>query len=773
MSDFGKAQWIWHPEPIAKENVYLVFRKSFELAQIPGNAVLKISAAHFYHVYINGREVGRGPDRSYYEEKYFHTYEIKSLLNQGSNVIAVRCHFLGQNLKNFSDRHAEGPAGLLAEILMADQFGINTDASWKVTSDPAYSNSTNFPSNHRFFREHYDARQAIQNWNETAFDDSNWESAECVAKAKAGPWTTLIAKATPEMTAKICEPLNMYITNSGGTKGGDFISYSAYNMISDQAIIAKDDFQIWNEHQESQEILFDLGKVMAGYPRLEINKSKGGTIKCFYGESLDLIHWDTIELGSGQMMWSPFTQRGCRYFKLVITAAQSPVHIRSVRWIDTHYPVDHRGTIETEKAKVKDIFALCRTTAETCGIEHFVDCVGREQVLWMLDFRFQALQHYYYFGDMQLAKKCFKQFKIMQLGNGHILNYGPSMESLSQLNSAQANHKPCDWLGFNFFFIIAVWEHFEYEQDTSFLNEMYTTCQRCLAYYEKNEVDGFVTSGEIESHPFVEWGYSAYSKNSKALYSFTQALYYGSLKAYQLICQRLSKNLEERRVKEKCAQLQKKFFDTFVVKGSKDIADTIVDGQLNLCKTAQPHAAVLRFFDEIPEDVKVNCLEALTNSNYKASCTGVGQALAVEALMRHSQPFEAYRKIEAYWGAMVDAHLPQTPEYYDPSQRFGADSRWSPGFSRCHAYASLAGVLLQQIVLGGKVKGKQLSIAPCFDVAEHADGAIPTMYGDVSIKWEKNQESVILNINAPSSIELDLSSLDQKYKVEVLTERFS
>ena len=58
------ASWIWLEQAMNNPTTSLLVRKEFSLENLPSVAQLAISANHIYRVYINGKCVGRGPDRA-------------------------------------------------------------------------------------------------------------------------------------------------------------------------------------------------------------------------------------------------------------------------------------------------------------------------------------------------------------------------------------------------------------------------------------------------------------------------------------------------------------------------------------------------------------------------------------------------------------------------------------------------------------------------------------------------------------------------------------
>src|SRR6185369_3076578 len=64
LSDRWPAQWIMQPNAPRNEYGVYLFRKQFELTTRPGRFVVHVSADARYRLFVNGRSVSFGPQRS-------------------------------------------------------------------------------------------------------------------------------------------------------------------------------------------------------------------------------------------------------------------------------------------------------------------------------------------------------------------------------------------------------------------------------------------------------------------------------------------------------------------------------------------------------------------------------------------------------------------------------------------------------------------------------------------------------------------------------------
>jgi hypothetical protein len=73
-----------------------MFRRAFDLEQVPAEAPTRITADSRYVLWVNGQEVGRGPARSQPYRRRYDSYDLAPYLSFGANVIAVLVTYYGR-----------------------------------------------------------------------------------------------------------------------------------------------------------------------------------------------------------------------------------------------------------------------------------------------------------------------------------------------------------------------------------------------------------------------------------------------------------------------------------------------------------------------------------------------------------------------------------------------------------------------------------------------------------------------------------------------------
>ncbi|WP_018759783.1 family 78 glycoside hydrolase catalytic domain [Paenibacillus terrigena] len=214
ISSDWQAAWIWGSGQQSPRNEWRCFRRSFiPMNPIEGSTV-RITADSRYVLFVNGKQLGRGPVRSWHSEWAYDEYEIEHLLEPGKEaVIAVLVMHYG--ISTF--QYLRGRGGLLLQLemqqhgadtdkFMANSSRIVTDASWKTAIHQGYQANSSRISCQLAFTEVIDARTWDASWIQPEYDDSDWEEATVIGPAGMEPWAGLVARDIPYLTEEPVYP---------------------------------------------------------------------------------------------------------------------------------------------------------------------------------------------------------------------------------------------------------------------------------------------------------------------------------------------------------------------------------------------------------------------------------------------------------------------------------------------------------------------------------------------------------------------------------------
>lgn len=196
----------WHAALIAsdepvKPNQWTAFRRTFDLTQLPRQAIARIAVDSKYWLWVNGtlvvREGGlkRGPTPT---DTYFDEVDLSRHLKAGTNTIAVLVWHFGK--EGFSHKDSGGN-GLVFQ-LDGDGPGnslVSSDAGWKVRVHPAFGGTGEPHPNYRLPESNirFDATRDIAGWMLPGYADTAWTPATEKGRAPCAPWNRLVKRPIP------------------------------------------------------------------------------------------------------------------------------------------------------------------------------------------------------------------------------------------------------------------------------------------------------------------------------------------------------------------------------------------------------------------------------------------------------------------------------------------------------------------------------------------------------------------------------------------------
>jgi len=292
------------------------FRRIVNVSKEPSRVRAYVSGLGFYELHVNGERCGSAllaPAFSHYDKSvYYDTHDLSSVVRVGENVIGV---ILGTGWYDPSNedtwdfhkspwRHT--PKLILQlhiEYTDGQRETIATDSRWKVATGPIRFDGLRSG-------ELYDSRLELNGWAAAGYEDAKWERA------------------------RITRP------------PGGILKSSQIPPIREIAELeAKSVSEV-----ESGVHIFDFGRNISGWGRIEVDAPSGTEIVLKYGERLDEkgnLDREAIEQfvtsgefqtdryiskGNGTQIWQPrFTYHGFQYIEATgLPPNHDPSSLRAV-----------------------------------------------------------------------------------------------------------------------------------------------------------------------------------------------------------------------------------------------------------------------------------------------------------------------------------------------------------------------------------------------------------------------------------------------------------
>jgi len=436
-----KAEWISCPGAPRREFGVYHFRKTFALTSVPEHFVIHASADNRYSLFANGARVGEGPARGDLKHWRYETVDIAKFLRAGKNV-------LGAVVWNFAElapmAQMTNETGLIVQGDGTAEQAVNTDASWRVASDPAYEAIPISRQMSRFYTvvgpgEGVDGSKYPWGWEQPDYDDSRWPPARTMDEG--GPrgiqdshsqWMLVprpipLMENTPQRLARVVR-----VVYKGGAAAGT-VTAAFLQGKAPVNIPAKAHAQI----------LFDQSYLTTAYPELTVRGGRGATVTLTYAEAL----WKGREKGNRNetegkeilgysdefrpdggagRVFRPLYWRTFRYLQLDIATGDQPLVLEDLRAVFTAYPFTMRAEFKSDDPVLEQIMAVGWHTARLCAHETYMDCPYYEQLQYAGDTRIQALVSLYMTGDDRLVKNAIESLDESRTPEGLTQSRYPS-----------------------------------------------------------------------------------------------------------------------------------------------------------------------------------------------------------------------------------------------------------------------------------------------------------------------------------------------------------
>lgn len=532
-----QASWIWGREITAGNNIMMCVRRTFKLDRIPAESRLYITADTRYRLYINGTFVNRGPARCAPHHQSYDIIDVSPLLKEGKNVMAVRVHHLG----TIVDYYQNPRPGLLyqLELFDKDTTVIVSDALTKVKEERGWDNQTpQVAKQQQAFVENFDFRMSAHNWTDPDFDDSNWENAGLQyvswwpprqandkAYARMPPWLSLIPRDLPYLEEKIKPVSSVYdtgecpeliISDEAASRHNPVLGISQ-RLVQvqplksctienvDKFLKGEAELVVRNSYPEtlysgeavkSTWIVFDMGDLTVGYPRLNISAEGGTEIYVAYAPYLvdgkfnpgsSWVKCDRITLSNRPVIWESEELRTFRYIGLLVGNTSKPVRIAEAGMKQTWYPFSKSGSFATNDVFIDKLWNASRKTLDIITHDSYNDNY-HERRQYIQTGWYSSRCNYATSGDPYLTRRLLVQHGWEQNPTGKIPMHSPG-EPYAGILEADLH------------FHMTLYDYYMYTGDRKTAEYLLLNVLRSLRALEEMENK----DGLIENPPYPYW----------------------------------------------------------------------------------------------------------------------------------------------------------------------------------------------------------------------------------------------------------------------------
>jgi len=446
--------WIAPAEPGTAPEV-LAYRLHFTIAEA-ATVRVHVSADERYELWLDGKRLGRGPERGSERAWFYETYDLA--LRPGDHLLVARVWRLGQLAPLAQVSLA--PGFLLAAEPPFVELLATGAAPWQVKRLDGYSFAPPQPGLHMawFVGPKQTTDAARFPWGVENGAGEGWGPVV----PRLEDFTAFVGNAGGHPLVPAMLPAQLAAPRSVGT-----VRYAAAGEWDDPQVVIvalgkSSDAEVtsWQRLVDGntpitipphtrRQVVLDLGQYTCAYPELVTSGGAGGTVMVCWAEALfqepegktkgqrDQVEGryfismmrDEFRPDGGQhRCFTSLWWRAGRFVQLLITTTDEPLTITSFGLEETRYPLEQESRLTTSDNRLDQVLPILLRGLQMCTHETYMDCPYYEQLMYVGDTRLEALVTYAITRDDRLPRKALQLFDLSRLPNGMTQARYPSRE---------------------------------------------------------------------------------------------------------------------------------------------------------------------------------------------------------------------------------------------------------------------------------------------------------------------------------------------------------
>lgn len=730
-SGSGKTTYTHHvPAPL--------FRKNFELKE-GETASVTITGLGFYELYINGRRITKSLLAPYISNPdhcvYYDTYDLSGFTKTGRNTLGV---ILGNGMQNC-------PGGQIWDFDLADfrgevrfAFALEITDGKDTSVTEADETVKTHPSAITFDDLRcgcfYDARNEIKDWCSPDYDDSSWQNA--------------VFAETPRGERKLNNtdpvlPLGEPMKPVSITRCKKAEYRPRRDVVKEAAEVYSKEVNGW---------LYDFGENTAGIETLKIKGRRGQQIDIQFAEFLnenDELEYSNINFfpegysqrdiyilsGEGEEKFTPmFTYHGARY-ALVLGLDDEQATEELLTFTKYASDIGSRGDFVCSDETANTLQKMARNSTLSNFYYFPTDCPHREKNGWTGDASVSSEQTSYNFAPEKSYAQWLENIRAAQRENGQL----PGIIPTGGWGYHWGNGPVWDAVLFNL-----PYQTYIMRGDKKIIEDNAAAFVRYADYLtQKLDEKGLAHYGLGDWCPVTA---------VKAPLELTDTLsLMDSMEKASYMLSEIGRREQSdmcRRIYERLRQNGRRYlidFGTMTAKGS--------------CQTSQAAAIYYGLFEEGEKQAAfAQLLKFVHAADDHIDIGLIGTKVLFRVLADFGEADLAYKMITRRdypsYGHFIEQGLTALPEEFIKDDEFPS--------SLNHHFLGDYSAWFIQYVAGLNINPhrdgcKTAGIKPHFIAAlDFAEAHYDTVCGRLSVRWERTENGIELDINAPEGISGDI-----------------
>jgi alpha-L-rhamnosidase len=741
-----KAGWITHPTAPLREPVVLHFRRTLDLASVPGSYTVRVSADNRFILFVNGQRVGDGPARGDLAHWRYERFDLAPFLKAGPNLITATVWNFGifAPVSQMSDRTAfllEGEDAGPDSISTPNGWLVEEEAGQSALDRSSVSLKTYFASGPG---EELDASRFDWQWNSPSATGTAWIPAASPMRDSIFPGVNKAHSADTtgdNFWGLIPDPLPHMVyepTSAGEAVRADIADLKAFPK---SAVTVPAGSHI--------HLLLDRKTLTTAYPQLTVSGGKGAKIRLTYSEALydkdqHKADRDSVEDrqalgltdsflpdGGAHRTFAPLWWRTWRYLDLDIENPTEPLTLESLQAFFTAYPFEERASLKSGDAELDKIWEISWRTARLDAHETYMDTPYYEQLQYVGDTRIQALISYTMDGDDRLGRQAITAFDQSRSPDGLTRSRYPS--SLPQTIPP-----------FSLLWIGMLHDYWMYRPDPKLVRESLPGSRAVLEWFARYEQpDGLL--GKLPWWSFIDWVSSGETPTYDAQEEscITTLEYLGALDEAAELEKSLGDPIHSSRFLDRASHVRSGLYAKCWVAPRGLLADN-PDG-----KVFSQQANILGvLYDVIPKERQQDVLRQMLSIEPGTTPNGILSAsyyfrfYLARALDHAGMGDEYLRSIEP-WRKLLPLHFSTWPEI--------------PGNTRSDSHAWSAHPIYDMLTLIAGIEPASpgfasVRIAPHLGSLKNLTASFPHPRGDIRVEYLRKPAGLDAIINLPAEV---------------------
>jgi len=407
---------IWIDQP-RQADTYVAFRGGLAIP-VAGVVELRILAASWYNLWLDGKLIHEGPPRFHIRHPQ---YEILNLpLDAGRHVLSAVVHDVGSSTRML----AETPPFLYC---VARVNGVDVPIDWRCRQLEGYRPRVRRINPQLGWMEWCDTRKIPRDWQAPQFDDSDWNEP-----VPANPGIGEMMPADLGLIQQIPHALRPIAH-------GTLVERFAYELDDPSARFLLRDLHPADLPPQGIWRRYDVGHVRLGRAAFTMDVPAGAVVEFAYAESLTdgrVTPYITASLGTSANMdhytarggvqeFRPITPRGGRFIEVHVLCDPADVKFISERYIERTYHADPIGSIDTGDELLNRVWTAGLETYRSCAEDAIIDNPTRERGQWTGDVIVGMEVAAAAYGDLRLVRRALVQTAQCARDDGMVAGLSP------------------------------------------------------------------------------------------------------------------------------------------------------------------------------------------------------------------------------------------------------------------------------------------------------------------------------------------------------------